>query len=149
MAAHRVPDLPPVERRLRVLLFEQKGRSLNAVNVHQIVTRLGHGEVSLTAFLEPAMEVLELLVLLKHVIHICNEHAGGLRHLALLLLGPLRLAHLLAVVHRRANLVLLLQDFYLLVFTPNHHFERRLAFKTMLQKSNRRARLDQETLEGW
>ena len=127
-----VADLCLVVVLLLVLLLKEESRALDTIDVHQVVTRLGHGQIVGFALYEPLMEVFQLIELLKHVINVTELHTGRLGHLRLQFLIPVNALHLLVVEHGRANLILLFEDFNLGVFAPDHDLQCRFALETVL-----------------
>ena len=123
VTAHGVGLHPAVISLPLIFLLEQESGSLNPVDVHEVVTRLGHRKVLSLALSQPLVEVRHLLELLKDVFNVGNLHTGSLCNFGQLGLLPLLISSLLSIVHGGADLVLLFKNLDLSVFTPDHHFE--------------------------
>ena len=132
VTAHGVGLHPAVISLPLIFLLEQESGSLNPVDVHEVVTRLGHRKVLSLALSQPLVEVRHLLELLKDVFNVSDLHTGSLCNFGQLGLLPLLISSLLSVVHGGADFVLLFKNLDLSVFTPDHHFERRFTLKTVL-----------------
>ncbi len=109
---------------LLVLLWHQERGTLNAVHLHELLTRLRHGLITGLLLLEISVELLKLVVLLQNILNVRDLHLSGLRDLLLLIWSHEAFGVVLfVVVHSSANFVLSLKSLNLSVLTPDHKLE--------------------------
>ena len=125
MAAHGVDPLflaVFLERALGCPLHEKR-RPLNFINLDQLITGVGHRVTSLSSFNKEFMEIFHLSPLLEQVDNKIFFQASCLRYLIMVLNhNMIRLLELIRV-HRRQNLVLILQVLHLRIVAEHHSFD--------------------------
>ena len=132
MTTHLPSNLSLTVFLLSIILLKEELRSLHSIDVHKFISRLGHRKVAVSSIAEPLMEVFELLELVKHIVNVTNLQTSCFSNLLLQVFRYSNQTRFLIVVHSRAYLVLLFKYLYLLIFAPNHDFQRRLLFQAML-----------------
>ena len=72
MATKLPPNLFSTVFLLFVILLKEELRSLHSIDVHKLVSRLGHRKVAVSSIAQPLMEVFELLVLFKDILNVTD-----------------------------------------------------------------------------